>query len=474
MVGTLRTIIRAPRRGGVASDSAIYLVGFLGAALVQFLAVPVYTRTLGPENYAQFSLALATTSSLAGVLVLGGDVSLSRFWFAARTDEERRTLAATWIGALAAWSVLVVGVVIAFAGHIAGWLAAPSGFSRLLILGLITLVPAQLSRMLAQILRNEFRPIPFSLTTVLIAIVGLSLGLLLTVVAGMGPAGILLGLLAAETSGCLMRFPLVARALRGKLSFGVLRAPLRFGLPLVPASLAMWVFAAADKIAIARYLPDQELGAYAVAFTLVAPFGVVVVALGQAWIPRISQVYETSAQRAREQTARAIELALISFGACALVAGLAAPLAISVLAGRDYLNGAAALPLLALGATFRGASLFTATGYLLAKRTRLVPVITVFAALTTIGLLAVLVPAFGLVGAAASACAGYFLLAFGMLAYSQSLDRAPVRGRRVTIITLVLLAQTAVTTSDPSAPLAVLSTLLSLVALAALAVSAKR
>jgi O-antigen/teichoic acid export membrane protein len=90
-----------------------------------------------------------------------------------------------------------------------------------------------------------------------------------------------------------------------------------------------------------------------------------------------------------------------------------------VVAGPGFDSGAAALPLLALGSTFLGTSLFTGTGYTLAKRTSMVPVLTVVAALINILGLALLVPRWGVVGAALAVCAGYLALTLGSYLYSQ-------------------------------------------------------
>jgi O-antigen/teichoic acid export membrane protein len=422
----------------VTREASIYLAGFVGAAVLQFLAVPIYTRYLGPERYSYYALTLAITTSLAGLLVIGGDIALTRFWFEAESQEQRRNLALTWISFLTAWSIIVVGVVVLFAQELADWLRPDSDLGPLLIVGLAILVPAQLSRMLAQVMRNEFRPVAFALTTVAVGAMGMGFGIALAVGAAMGVMGILLGTVAAEILGCVIRFPLVRADLRGSLRRETLGPPLRFGIPFVPASIAMWVFTGADRIAVARYLPDGSLGGYAVAATLVAPFSVLLTALGQAWIPRVTQEYAGDPARAARSTGRAIELSLILYSVGATILAVAAPLVIGLVAGPGYDTGAAALPLLALGSVFLGTSLFTGTGYTLAKRTSLVPVLTVVAALVnTLGLV-LLVPRWGVVGAAVAVCVGYLTLTVGSYLYSQ-------RHFPVVVSWLVLGAVTAIT-----------------------------
>lgn len=275
----------------VTREASIYLAGFVAASVLQFLAVPIYTRYLGPERYSLYSLTVAVTTSLAGVLLIGGDVALSRFWFEARSVTQRRTLATSWILFLTAWSVLVVITAVVLTPAFAEWLRPGSDLGTLLIVSLWVLVPAQLSRMLAQILRNDFRPTAFAVTTVVVGTMAAGLGIAFAVGAGLGVIGILLGALFAELIGCLIRAPLVRRDLTGPVRLTVVGPLLRFGAPFIPASIAMWVFAGADRIAVGWYLDDRQLAGYSVAATLVAPFSVLLTALGQAWIPRVTQQY---------------------------------------------------------------------------------------------------------------------------------------------------------------------------------------
>lgn len=433
----------------VTREASIYLIGFVGAAMLQFLAVPVYTRLLGPDRYSAYALALAVTTSLTGLLLIGGDVALARFWFEAESGRSRRDLALTWISFLTAWSALVVILAIPLSRRLAEALRPGTDLGTLFTVGLLVLIPAQLSRMLAQVLRNEFRPTAFAVTTVLVGGMGIAFGLALAIGANLGVLGILAGTLLAEVIGCVVRFPLVRVNLRGRIRREALGPPLRFGIPFVPASVAMWVFTGADRIAVGRYLTNTELGGYSVAATLVAPFSVLLTAMGQAWIPRVTKEFSESAPRARSTTGRAIELSLVLYAMGATMLVVAAPKAVEIVAGPGYESGAEALPFLALGSTFLGTSLFTSTGYTLAKRTSMVPVIFGAAAVLDIACLVLLVPRWGVVGASVATCVGYLALTVGSMLYSQRYFRVPVS---VPLVGLVTASTTAAAVAASVAP----------------------
>ncbi len=311
----------------VVGEASTYMAGLAGAAILQFLAVPVFTRYLGPDEYSLLALSLAVSTSISGLLLIGGDLALSRFWFSAGDGHERRSFTVTWILFLTAWSIPVVALACAAAPMISGWVSPSTSITVELQIAFVILVPAQLSRMLAQVMRNEFRPWPFAVTSTAIAGLSLVIGLWLAVGLDLGVAGVLMGSVAGESLGVFIRAPLVMPALQGSLSRRLIRAPLLFGLPFVPASVAFWVFTGMDRVAVGRFMSEADLGAYAVAGMLVAPFTILLTALGQAWVPRITQEFEADSRKASLATGVGLELSLIAYGMAAVLGGRVCALA---------------------------------------------------------------------------------------------------------------------------------------------------
>lgn len=403
----------------VGREASVYLSGFALVSFLQLLAMPILTRYLGPVAYGNYSMAVAIATGIAGITAVGGELALSRYWFVADSDRGRRDLAFSLISTLTVWSVVVVTGVVLVAEPLVDALGGDPELARYVQLGVIALVPAQLARMLGQILRNEFRPVAYATTAAIAGALSVSIGLVLCLGRGWGVMGVLLGTLIGETAGCVLRAPMVVQRIRGSFSLALLFPPLRFGLPFVPAALASWVFVGADRVVVGRYLTAAELGAYSVAAMVISPFSILLSALGQAWIPRVSELYESAPQAALRTGARALGLSSLAFGALSVGAGAVAPVAIRIVAGEEYLAGAQALPLLSVGAAFLGMSLFMGTGYTLAQRTSMVSLITLAAAGINLAMLLALVPRIGLLGAAASVATGYACVALGSLWYSH-------------------------------------------------------
>ncbi len=449
----------------VTREAVIYAAGTVASAGLQFLAIPVYTRVFGPQEYSQWALTIATTSALSGLMVVGGDVALSRFWFGAKDVEERRDLTVSWIVALTLWSSIVAVVACLFAEPLTIWLGGEAGFSRLFIVGTITLVPAQLSRMLAQVLRNGFRPVAFATTSVVVGAGALTLGLTFGVILGFGVVGVLLGALIAEVVGCLVRFPLVWSELRGRLRWSAIAPMLHFGIPFIPASVSYWVFTGADRIIVSRDLGPTALGQYSAAAMLVMPFTLLSIAIGQAWLPRITQQYEESRPDAARSVSRALLLSVAGWGILAVVVAALSPWVITLVSGPEFLPGSRALPFLCLASVWSGTSLFAGTGFTLAKRSKLFPVVAIAAAVVNVLLLQALVASFELVGAAVGVALTYLLLALGLLALSERYFPVAPPWLRLFLLCVVITGQCTLATFSTgwgliTAPLAIVAILL--------------
>jgi O-antigen/teichoic acid export membrane protein len=214
----------------------------------------------------------------------------------------------------------------------------------------------------------------------------------------------------------------------------------------------MWVFTGADRLVIAAHSSPSELGAYGLAATLIGPFTVFTLALGQAWIPRIASLNVQSPGAARSATSSAIGLSLAGLGSAALVVGTLAPWLVGVVGGDDYSAGARAVPFLALGAAFYGSALFTSTGLTLAKRTAAIPLVTAGAAMVDIALLLLLVPRAGMVGASLSVASAYLALALGTLYFANRAFPLLVDGLSLALTVVVLSAQATISTALPGTP----------------------
>lgn len=417
----------------ISREVLIYTVATFIASGIQYIAVPIYTRIFEPVEYSKLVLVQTLTGLVAGVVVLGGDTALARYWFAYTGPAARRRLTVTWIAFLTGVVTVVTLLLLPAAGLAARWSFDEPGHTALFVVGLLFLVPAQTSRLTAQVLRNEFRAFAFAGTAVALGCLTLVLGLIFVLWLGLGIVGILVGAVVAEVIVLFLRLALTREYFLARPDWSMLRPLLRFGVPLVPVTLSFWVFTTSDRLVVAKLASLRALGVYSVAATLAAGFGILLMAVGQAWTPRAVQICTVDPPGAAIILGRALTYFLFLLSFVAVVASAGSPWIVKIISGPEYRDASQAIPILLAGTVAYGSSILTGTGLVVGNRTRLLPGIASGAALVNLVLAVALVPVWGIVGAATASAVGYSILTCGYLWLSQRSWPVILEGRRLLV-----------------------------------------
>lgn len=437
----------------LSRDVVIYTVGTVVANGILYLAVPIYTRIFAPEEYSKLAFVTTVSGFLTGVLVLGGDTALARFWFQGGAQHARRVLCTTWIGFLLAWAAVVCVCLAPLAPWAASWALDDRGSAALFLLALAGLPVVQTSRMVAQVMRNQFRPVAFVLSSILLGVLSLGAGLYCAVGLDLGVAGIFVGVLGAETVVLAVRTFLTRQMFAPTFDRALLGSLLRFGIPLVPVTVSFWIFTAADRVVVGKIAGLRELGYYSVATTVTMVFVVLSGAVSQAWLPRALQLFESDRERASVVIGASLTYYIAGLGVLATCAAAIAPEVTAVLSGSAYAPAATAIPLLCMGAVAYGSQTITASGLTLMHRTGRLAAISLAAAAANVVAAVALVPSYGIVGAAGASVIGYTLLSGGYLWASQRVWRMHVQWRRLGVVLTLLGGVGAVTTMAVHEPL---------------------
>lgn len=422
--------------------------------LFSLVTLPIYTRIFAPAEYGSLSIILTLTGLFMAVVILGGDSAYARFFFAARTFEERQQVTSSWIAFLALWSAAVVLVVLPFSPQVADW--ALNGDVRTALIGvpLISVPIVLVNRMCAQVLRNEFRARAFTTLNIVSIALTVGLGLFAAVGLGLGILGILVGSLCGEALMLPARVWFARQMLRASFSRRVVRQMLSFGVPLVPISLAYWIFLVSDRLLLAQLSTLQQVGLYSVAASLVGLTSIAVSALSQTWTPHAMRVYEEEPDYAPKLFGRMMTYVLAGFGFLCVGITAFAPELLAVLTGREFAGAAIAVGPLAIGMVAFASTQITAGGITLRMRTKYLALHSWLAALLNVGLNLVLIPRFGMLGAAWATMVAYTFLTVAYLVTSQRLWAVSYETRRSLIIVAVTIALTSVAGLVPSLPLA--------------------
>jgi len=412
-------------------DVAIYGTGDIVLRAASFITLPIYTRIFTPEDYGIWSFVITVIGLLNAILILGGDSAYARFFFEAKTLHERQLVTSTWLGFLALWSGGVVILCLPFKGFFSLWSFRTDQHGVLFILALAAAPISLINAMCGQVLRNQFRAWLFTALNILTTVLIIGCSLYAAVILDLGLVGVLGGALFAAAIMLPVRLWTARAMLRPAFSAQVLRNLLAFGVPLVPTSLAYWIFASSDRIVLGKLSTLDQLGLYAVANGATSVLGIVNSAFGQAWSPHAIRVYEEQSEVAPAFFGQVMTYILVGFGLLCVGITTFAHELLMVLSTAAFYPAALAIGPLALGFIAYASTQVTAAGISLTKKTKFFAIYSWMAALLNLWLNVLFVPRWGMMAASWTTAISYTFLTIAYLVTSQRLWPVAYEKRRM-------------------------------------------
>lgn len=378
--------------------------GYLPANIVQgvvgFLTIIIFTRLLSPEDFGRYALAYSVLT-LAHVATFSWlEASMARFW-AAQSDEAQM---AGHFASLYRAALIMTAVFVPVVGLMVWLWPMPDSF-RLPLAVALAGVPVRCFLKLAQ---ERFRAAgdvgPAAAIDIWSAVAGLVFGVGLALL-GLGAEAPLAGMLLAPLAALPFILPAELReARRGRLDRQRLKAYAAYGYPIAVGLGLTVVLASTDRFLLALFMNEAAVGAYHAAYSIAnRTLDVMFVWLGAAGAPALVMALERGGREDLQAAAReqASTLVLIGLPAAVGVALVARPLA-EFMIGEDLRTVAASVtPWVALGAFLSGmTTYYFGQAFTLGRRTGWLLLAMSIPAGSNIVLNILLIPRFGVMGAA--------------------------------------------------------------------------
>lgn len=390
-----------------AKDILVMGVANALVALSGIILLSVITKTLGAYDYGIWAQAQVTISLVLGFVGLGLPYAMTRF-LPAKTDRGE-IQEEFWSVFCLVFLAALIGSIIMIAGadFIAG--AFFEGATQIVIItGLIILVWS-LDMVLLGLYRSFRQMRRYSIFVVADAYgqIGIIAYLVLN---GYGVLSMVLAVLAIRIVIFIILFFLVRHQVGiRKPHFSRIREYLSFSLPTIVGNVANWVVTSSDRYVIGYFLGAASVGAYSVADRLGSPLLMIIGVLGFVLPPTLSKLYdEGRMEEVRVHLDYSLKYALalaIPFvcGATILAKPVLRLFSTPEIASQGYL----VLPVVALST-----AVFVSGGVInhiiiLVKKTKVSGMAWAVAAAVNLGLNILVVPYWGILGAAITTLIAY-------------------------------------------------------------------
>ena len=416
--------------------SAVYGLGGIVSRVLAVFLLPLYTRFLDTEDLGAVGLIVALSAVLVTILRLGISSAFFRFYFDSTDPVRRRLVVRTsfWFTMASATAGLAGGVLLA--EPIADLLGLDD--ANLVRAGFVGIWAQMNYEQLTSLFRAEERSTAFVLASLANIAVTVGATVLLVVAWEQGALGVIVGNFTGTLVVYLALLAVHREQLGLQFSRPLLREMNRFGIPLVPAALALIAVNFSDRFFLVHLASLDEVGLYEIGVRIASAMVLLLTAFRMAW-PAFAYSIEDDAE-AKRTYAFVLTYLVVVASWLALALGLLAPWLVRLLTQPEFYEGERVVAPLAFGGMAYAAYIVMAVGVGRAKRTQFNWVITGFAAVVNVVLNLILIPPYGIMGAAVATVASYVVMFLGMTWYAQRVFPTPYQWRRVLTAVAAALA----------------------------------
>jgi len=396
----------------ISKRSSVYFLGQTSTKSIGLLLIPLFTRFLIPSDYG----ILAAVSSLAGVLsiiyTLGLRASFARFYWDYKDDHrEMGEFFTTVLSFVTLVSVLCTVLLLVFGERPFAVIMRDVPFDPYIKMGLLLALFQVFTPFWTTLCRAREKSMMYVLFTGLSFLSASALSVCLVVFLNQGALGRLRGQVFVQGAFAVLALVLLGREAALRVSLTKLRDALRYGLPFVPHNLSGWIMSLLDRLILGGYEGYASVGIYNVGYALGGAMGTIAVAFNLAYTPYFMKKFKEQGDQAGSTVARVATLWTIALIFLALLITVFSWEIVHVMTVESYYGASTVVPIITLAFLCQGLYFVAVKPLIYSKKyVRYLPIGSLSGgALNILGNF-LLIPTYGMLGAAWSTAISYFVM----------------------------------------------------------------
>lgn len=382
-------------------NTLIFTLGNIGSKVISFFLIPLYTNILTTAQYGVTDLITTITTVAVPILTLNICESVMRFGLDKNSNREKNIQIGTIIFACG----MLIGILIIPVSRLFGQI---SEYSTYIYFYVLTYAASQLY--LCD-LRGKELLMEYSIGCILQTFSIAVLNILFLAVLKWEIPGYLLAYIIANLFVTLYAV-LVGKSYRAislsKVDLSTLKSMVKYSIVLIPNSFMWWIMNSSDRIMVTSMIGASANGIYAVSYKIPTLMSVFTSIFNQAW--GYSAIKEEGALDEGEYNNKILRMLiaftmLISIGLLTITKPF-----LHIYVSRDYYSAWKYVPFLLIGSVYLTFGTFFASSYTVHKDSFGFMFSGMFGAIFNIVLNFLLIPIWGVVGAAVATCISYVLV----------------------------------------------------------------
>ena len=408
----------------LSKETAIYGTSTIIGRFLNFLLVPFYTNVLSTDLFGIYTYLYAIIAFMNIAYIYGMDAAFMKYFSLAENNIQKKQNFSVPFITVFLTSILFSLPLVYFYKDIGYAINLQAEFTHLIIYLVSFLTIDTLSLIPFALLRMQNRSVKFAVIKILNIITNLALNFILILKYDFGIEAIFISNLVASTLTFILLLPDVFLNLTLKLSKEILIRMLKFGLPYMPGSLSAMMVQMISVPILRELTDDATLGIFRANYKL-GIFMMLFASMFQyAWQPFF--LNNAKEENAKELFSKVLTLFLLAASSFWVILSLFIDDIASFefwdgisIIGKDFLSGIHIVPIILFSHLLYGMYINFQAGIYIEEKTKYFPLITGIGAIVNISLNFILIPIYGIYGAALTSLISYFVMASGLFITAQ-------------------------------------------------------
>ena len=420
-------------------DTIIYGLGNIAVKIVGLILIPLYTdpKFFTTDQFGVLGMLEISALVLTSMLASGLPQSLTRWYWDKEFKDNQKGIFFMSLSTQVIVSLLFCLALIPLSGSISLMIFSKPDWARVITLVILASSIQAINNVINTLMRLQSRSVLYSVTNLLKLLIVLALTLYFILSKKMGLDGIYLAQVIGN--GVIVLF-LIGYTLKNTRVFFdkiIFKSMNVYGFPLLLANISAALFTVIDRVSLNSLTVLKSVALYNLAFKIASVIKLVLVdsmklAIGPMMIKRMdSPDNKRFYSKALLYSSYVLMFAIVGVSLFSLEI-------IKVIAkSKTYWEAVAIIPVISISIFFINMKDVTVYGLHIAKKTRIIGIIVVFATVISIVLNILLIPVWDITGAAVATLLSQFIYWYACYYYSQKAFYVPYEIRKLTIMLLI-------------------------------------
>jgi O-antigen/teichoic acid export membrane protein len=279
------------KKSSLSKATAWYTVGNLFVRSVSFLLLPLYSNLISTEDFGNYALVMSLYAIIAVFYQSGLQSALSKYYLEEESEGIRKEIFSTILNAAGIIGLALTAIIFLLSGWIALEAVGSSAFSDLIRIIFAALFFESITFIVLHLLRTKELARKVVVYSSFSAVINLLLNLYLVYYLNLGIYGIIWAQLVTSVMLFLIIIPFLKENYLPVIRPAWLKISFSFSYPLIIAGLLSALVDVVDRFIIDHFLGKSEVGIYSFSYRIALIMNIFVMSLRSAWTPYSIRLY---------------------------------------------------------------------------------------------------------------------------------------------------------------------------------------